>query len=55
MRFFVMRSIMNAKFFSQELLEAAKAGLERLYNTKNKMDFLLEHAKERFPQKRKHC
>ncbi len=45
-RFFLLSAqYRNPVNFSQELLEAAKAGLERLYNTKNKMDFLLEHAK----------
>ena len=41
-RFFLLSR--NPVNFSQDLLDAAKSGMERLYNTKHKVEFLLEQA-----------
>lgn len=44
-RFFLLSAqYRNPVNFSQDLLDAAKAGMERLYNTKHKVEFLLEQA-----------
>lgn len=44
-RFFLLSAhYRNPVNFSQELLDSAKNGLSRLYNAKNKLTFLLEHA-----------
>jgi len=44
-RFFLLSAqYRNPVNFSQDLLDAAKSGMERLYNTKHKVEFLLEQA-----------
>lgn len=44
-RFFLLSAqYRNPVNFSQDLLDAAKSGMERLYNTKHKVEFLLERA-----------
>ena len=44
-RFFLLSAqYRNSVNFSQDLLDAAKSGMERLYNTKHKVEFLLEQA-----------
>lgn len=44
-RFFLLSAhYRNPVNFSEELLESAKAGMQRIYNTKEKLEFLLEHA-----------
>lgn len=44
-RFFLLSAqYRNPVNFSQDLLDAAKLGMERLYNTKHKVEFLLEQA-----------
>ncbi|MDR1774521.1 MAG: cysteine--tRNA ligase [Clostridioides sp.] len=46
-RFFMLSAhYRNPVNFSDEMLEQAKAGLERLYNTKEKLEFTLENLKE---------
>lgn len=44
-RFFLLSAqYRNPVNFSQDLLDAAKSGMERLYNTKHKVEFLLEQS-----------
>lgn len=46
-RFFLLSAqYRNPVNFSQDLLDAAKSGMERLYNTKHKVEFLLEQAQD---------
>lgn len=47
LRFFMLSAhYRNPINFSRELLEAAKSGLDRLYNGKNNLEYLLENAKD---------